>query len=508
MWLSDDAGSDPVAVIDAHGTQWMRSSVRDLAERFACAALAQGLRYGDVLAIVSPNCAEFLAIYLGGILAGLYVVPVNWHLSARESAFMLQDSKAKLIVAHQRLGTARLAALDSDKAPNSKLVVIGDVAPYCSLQRFATKLDSRTRPDEAVGRLLAYTSATTGRPKAVELPLAGASRALDATIRWHKSLPSSSNGSSTHLCCCALYHPAPLEGAVISLLSGRRVILTDSADPEVLLQTIEKHRVATAFMVPSMFVRLLKLPDEVRDRYSTSSLRMVNHFGGPCPKDVKRKMIDWWGPVIWEGYGATEGQGTLVSSQEWLKRPGTVGRPIEGSAIRILDSNGHELPAGEVGTVYIKHYTGERFSYRGDPERTLQAFRGDFFTVGDLGYLDVDGYLYLCGRSSDLIISSGTNIYAAEIETVLLEHPAVLDCAVIGVPDEISGEVPRAFVELVHKVPRNAATVRELLSFASERLSGSKLPKRIVFVDQVPRSPTGKVYKRRLETDPATGEVP
>lgn len=269
-------------------------------------------------------------------------------------------------------------------------------------------------------------------------------------------------------------------------------------DPELLLRLIEKHRVTTTFLVPAMLVRLVKLPDEVRRRYRTSSLRFVVHGGAPCPPETKRAMIEWWGNVLWEAYGATEAQGTIVSAEDWLRRPGTVGKPHSGAAVKIMDEKGCELPPFEVGLVYLRSVVGEPFEYKGDPDKTRASRRGDFITMGDLGYLDDEGYLFLCDRATNVIISYEMNIYPAAIETVLVQHPHVRDCAVVGVPHAIVGEVPKAYVQLeAGAVPGPTITV-ELLRFAGTRLAHMKLPRRFEYIERVPRDPNGKLYRRLL----------
>jgi long-chain acyl-CoA synthetase len=275
-------------------------------------------------------------------------------------------------------------------------------------------------------------------------------------------------------------------------------VLLDGWDPETLLRQIEQHRVTTAFMVPAMFVRMLKLPDAVRERYSTASLRFVVHGGAPCPIEVKQRMLQWWGTVIWEAYGAAEAQGTIASPAEWLARPGTVGRAIAGSQIKIIDDGGVELPPREIGLVYLTRHTGEQFEYHADPQNTRRACRGRFVTAGDVGYLDEEGFLYICDRKHDMIISSGMNIYPAEIEQVLVQHPNVVDCAVVGVPHELFGEVPKAVVlPATHAVPGPQLTA-DLLRFLAERLAPMKLPRRVEYAAQIPRDPNGKLQRRRL----------
>lgn len=487
---------DAVAIVDPSGRQWTRADLLELVDGTAASLVAAGLAPGDVVAIVSPNCAEYLAAHLAGVAAGLYVVPVNWHLAEREIAYMVSNSGAKAVFAHARLGARRLAPIGAARVLR---VSFGEAHGFVPLERFAASPARMVQ--RPAGRVLAYTSATTGMPKAVRLPLEGASRALAKFVAWHRSLGVEIESDHVHLVSSMLYHVAPLDGAVVALEMGHRVVLMDGWEPQALLETIEEQGVTTAFMVPTMFVRLLKLPEHVRRRYSMATLKFVIHGGAPCPPDVKRRMLEWWGPIVWESYGATEVQGCIVSPAEWLERPGTVGRPIAGAQVKILDAAGRELGARQIGSVYLAPHTGERFEYLGDPEKTAACRHGEFVTVGDRGYLDEDGYLFLVGRDSELIISSGMNIYPAEIEQVLLAHPAVTDCAVVGVPDALCGEAPEAHVQLAAGFVATARTTDELMRFAAARLSPMKLPRRIHYGASLPRDPNGKLLRRRLERD-------
>src|SRR5690606_10213614 len=348
------------------------------------------------------------------------VVPVNWHLARDELAFLLDDSGAAAIVAHERLGQRKLAQIRED-APNVRqLVSIGRAPGYASLAELAAAAPAARFAAAEPRRVMPYTSATTGRPKAVCLPLANAHAALRKTIAWHMSLGIEPEAGNVHLCTSMLYHSAPLDGAFIALQMGHAVVLADRPDPLTLLELVARYRVTTTFVVPAMLVRLGKVPVAARRGYATDSLRFVVHGGAPCPVETKRAMIDWWGPIVWEAYGAAEAQGTIVSTEDWLARPGTVGKPIPGSAIRILDDEGRELPPNREGAVYIKPHTGDRFHYRGAPAETDAAWRDGFATVGDIGRLDDDGFLFLCDRRTDLILTSGMNVYPAEIEHALV----------------------------------------------------------------------------------------
>jgi long-chain acyl-CoA synthetase len=352
-----------------------------------------------------------------------------------------------------------------------------------------------------------YTSGTTGRPKGVRRPLPACSpddsAGMYAELLRLCGITASSD--DVHLCTSPLYHTAVLAFAGDALHGGQRVVLMDRWDAATALDLIARHRVTNTHVVPTQFHRLLALPADVRDAADVSSLRYVLHGAAPCPVDVKRRMIEWWGPVIVEYYGTTEGGGTVVTSGEWLDRPGTVGRPWPGAEIRILDDDSarnataDEVPCaapGTPGVVYIR-LGDEPFEYHGDPAKTADGRRGEFFTVGDIGYLDDEGYLFLCDRIADVIISGGVNIYPAEIEGVLLAHDGVADAAVVGALDEARGERVVAVVEA-----RDGASADELadglLAHCSQRLARFKIPTEFVFVDDLPRDPNGKLYRRRV----------
>jgi long-chain acyl-CoA synthetase len=346
---------------------------------------------------------------------------------------------------------------------------------------------------------MVYTSGTSGRPKGVRRPLTGEDPDQPPLAAgWFFGIfglkPLDGN---VHLCCSPLYHTAVLNFATISLQVGHPVILMDRFDPEELLKLVETHRVTHSHMVPTQFRRLLALPAETRDRYDGSSWRCAIHSAAPCPPDVKRQMLQWWGPVVTEYYAASEGGGTVITGAQWLERPGSVGLPWPGSQILILDENGSDVPAGQTGLVYMKMGTST-FDYYKDEAKTLASRARGMFTVGDIGYLDADGYLFICDRKSDMIISGGVNIYPAEIESALAAHPAVADVAVFGIPHEDWGEEIKAVIQPAPGAEPGPALTVELLAFLDGRLARFKLPRTIDYVPELPRDPNGKLYKRRL----------
>jgi long-chain acyl-CoA synthetase len=355
---------------------------------------------------------------------------------------------------------------------------------------------------------MVYTSGTSGRPKGVRRALTGQDPdSVPAASAWFFDLFGLAPfAGHVHLCCSPLYHTAVLNFATISLQLGHPVVLMDGFDPEATLALIERHQVTHTHMVPTQFRRLLALPERVRLAYDVSSMRAAIHSAAPCPQEVKRQMIDWWGPVITEYYAATEGGGTGITAAEWLERPGSVGRPWLGSAVAILDSRGEDVPAGREGLVYLR-MGASTFDYHKDRDKTLAARAKGMFTVGDIGYLDADGYLYLCDRKSDVIISGGVNIYPAEIESELSCHPAVADVAVFGIPHEEWGEEIKAVVQPADGRPAGPDLTAELLAFLDGRIARFKLPRTIDYVAELPRDPNGKLYKRRLRDPYWTGRA-
>ncbi len=353
--------------------------------------------------------------------------------------------------------------------------------------------DDGALEDPVLGNSMLYTSGTSGRPKGVHRSAAAAS-ALTAVNFYGYGEPG-----DLHLCTGPLYHAAPLAFSLaIPLAFGVGVVLMDHWDAEVALRLVEQHQVTHTHMVPTMFHRLLSTSPEVRQRYDVSSLRFVIHGAAPCPVAVKQGLIEWLGPIVWEYYAATEGTASFVDSPTWLEHPGTVGRPLVEGLVMIGDDDGEPLATGEIGLVYIRAPREGRFEYYGDPEKTAGSYRGDYFTLGDMGYLDEEGYLFLTDRSVNLIISGGVNIYPAEVDAALLEHPSVGDAATIGVPDAEWGEQVKAVVELQPGVEATDALAAELIEHCRARLAHYKCPRTVDFVDQLPRQDNGKIYKRLL----------
>jgi long-chain acyl-CoA synthetase len=387
------------------------------------------------------------------------------------------------------------------------VIFVGAVDGFPAFDDYLRDASPTTPADRASGAVMYYTSGTTGRPKGVRRPLPGAPPE-DADIPFLDMLGLfgiTTSSDDVHLCTSPLYHTAVLAFAGSALHTGQRVVLMDRFDAASTLELIARHGVTNSHMVPTQFHRLLALPEAARCA-DVSSLRYVVHGAAPCPPDVKRRMIQWWGPVIYEYYGTTEGGGTFVTSAEWLERPGTVGRAWDGADIRILDDHGDELEPGEIGSVYI--YLGsEGFRYHNDDGKTAESRIGDYFTVGDIGLMDADGYLFLKDRSSNLIIAGGVNIYPAEIENALLGHPGIADVGVFGVPDIDLGERVVAVVEPNATAVADDAFIDDVRTFATTQLARFKVPREFVLVTRLPRDPSGKLFKRKVRESYLAGEL-
>jgi long-chain acyl-CoA synthetase len=465
-----------LAVVEPDGTEVTAGELLAGANQLVHGLRALGLQKGDCVATVLSNSAAMIRTFLACHQAGWYLTPINWHLAAPEIQYILEDSESAALITDREVKT---------EIPTYRPGELERGQP-------TTAPDHRT-----AGASMTYTSGTTGKPKGVKRPLPPAPPETVATQQaLFLSLFGIRPGSAgVHYVGAPLYHTAVLNFATNHLHLGHTLVLADKWDPEEMLQSIERRRVTSSHMVPTQFHRLLKLPDDVRAKYDVSSLSHVIHSAAPCPVDTKRKMLAWWGPCIYEYYAASEGGGTAVGPEEWLKKPGTVGKPWPISQIRILDESHQPVAAGTPGTVWIR--MGDfKFEYHRDAQKTDKSWHDGFFTVGDAGYLDADGYLFLCDRKADMIISGGVNIYPAEIEAVLLAHPAVADVAVFGIPDDDWGEQVKAVVQ--PSASAAAADADSILAFASEHLAKFKLPKSIDFISEMPRDPNGKLYKRKL----------
>jgi long-chain acyl-CoA synthetase len=494
LWNIADESPDHKAVVDPDGGVVTYRELAERADQFGRGFQELGLVPGDTVVMAMPNSADLLALYFAVLQTGLYVVPVNWHLVGPEVAYIIEDSGAKIFIAHSRF--AAMAA-EAGQGVDHKFSV-GEVPGFTPLS--ALGATSSGRPgNRTAGAPMVYTSGTTGRPKGVRRPLTGTDPddVPPASMWFFGIFGIKPFDDHVHICGSPLYHTAVLNFAGISIQMGHSVVLMEKWDPEEMLRLIAEHRVTHSHMVPTQFHRLLALPEDVRSRYDVSSLRVMIHGAAPCPLETKRRMLDWWGPVVVEYYAATEGGGTSISAEEWLRKPGSVGKAWPGSVVKVLDDNGTELPADEPGLVYMK-MGASTFEYHKDKAKTQAARVGDLFTLGDVGHLDEDGYLFLHDRKADMIISGGVNIYPAEIEGELAVHPKVADIAVFGLPHPDWGEEIKAVVQPVDGVAPGPELTEELLAYARERLAKFKLPKSIDYIEEMPRDPNGKLYKRKL----------
>jgi long-chain acyl-CoA synthetase len=498
LWNIAVQAPDTTAVIEPDGTVVSYGDLAARADQIGRGLQELGLRPGDVVAGMLPNGSAALALFFAAAQTGLYVVPINWHLAAGEVAYILGDSGAGAFVAHERFAAVAAAAAEQAALSPQARFAVGEVPGFLPLADLGAG-GSGHPAIRTTGAPMVYTSGTTGRPKGVRRPLTGEDpdNVALASAGFFGLFGLTPFDGHVHLCCSPLYHTAVLNFATISLQLGHPVVLMDKFDPEVMLALIDRHQATHSHMVPTQFRRLLALPEEVRAKYDVSSMRAAIHGAAPCPQEVKRRMLDWWGPVVTEYYAATEGGGTLITGAEWLQRPGSVGRPWSYSEVRVLDENGEDVPAGEPGLVYMR-MGASTFDYYKDQEKTLAGRARGMFTVGDVGYLDADGYLYLCDRKGDMIISGGVNIYPAEIEAELSCHPAVGDVAVFGIPHEEWGEEIKAVVQPADGVTPGPELTAELLEFLGGRIAKYKLPKSVDYVAELPRDPNGKLYKRRL----------
>lgn len=488
-----------VAVVEPDGTEVTAGELLATSDRLVHGLRALGLGRGDCVAVAVPNCSEVVAVYMAVVQAGMYMVPVNWHLTAPEIAYVLQDSNAKVFVGSERIAAACREAADAAGLSSSGRYAVGAIDGFQPFSALIEGQPDAPPRDRSAGAPMTYTSGTTGRPKGVRRPVGAADPdAVAAAHAGFLSLFGIMPGSAgVHLVCAPLYHTAVLNFATNHLHLGHTLVLMDKWTPERTLECIAKYRVTSSHMVPTMFNRLLKVPEDARVKYDVSSLTHVIHSAAPCPVPTKHAMLEWWGPCIYEYYSASEGGGTLATPRQWLDKPGTVGKAWPISQIRILDDDKQPVPQGATGTVWIR--MGDfKFEYHQDAKKTSEAWNDGFFTVGDAGYLDEDGYLFLCDRKADMIIAGGVNIYPAEIEAQLVTHPDVLDAAVFGIPHPDLGEEVKAVVQPIDGRASDAALAAELLAFLAVRVAKYKLPRSIDFVTELPRDPNGKLYKRKL----------
>jgi long-chain acyl-CoA synthetase len=500
FWALAHEDPEHLALVAPDGTEYSAAELLGRVNQVVHGLRRLGLGNGDRVATLLPNGVEIFELYLATLQAGWYLVPINHHLVGPEVAYILRDSDAKAFVAHERFAEVAGEAAKEAELPASARLAVGDIEGFASFDAMRDAEPTDDPEDRTIGDVMNYTSGTTGNPKGVYRALSGlspedAALGLSGLLFLFGIQPHDEN---VHIVGSPLYHTAVLRFSGASIHLGHTVVLMDKWNPEEMLALIERHRVTSSHMVPTQFHRLLALPEDVRSKYDMSSLRHMIHAAAPCPIDVKYKMIEWWGNAIDEYYAASEGGGTLVTADQWLEKPGTVGLPWPISEIAIFDDEGNRIEEpGVIGTVYMSMQTGG-FTYHKDKKKTDANRIGSFFTVGDVGFLDEDGYLFLRDRKIDMIISGGANIYPAEIENVLLGFPKVADVAVFGIPHDDWGEEVKAVVEPAEGVEPSDELAAEIIEYCSTRLAKFKIPKSIDFTDSMPRDPNGKLYKRKL----------
>jgi acyl-CoA synthetase (AMP-forming)/AMP-acid ligase II len=484
------------ALIVADGAVISYSQLHARSRRVAALLHDAGLRRGDGVALVLSNRPEFFEITWGAQLSGLYYTAVNTHFTPDEVAYVIDDCDARAVFVDATMPELAAHLRSAGAAVVAYLAVGGSLAGWRSYDDAMAAAGEA--PPVSDGSEMLYSSGTTGRPKAVRRPLPadGNGSWAQAVLELALSHKYGMTPSSVYLSPAPLYHAAGVNYTMAANRVGAASILMKRFDAETTLRLIETHRVTHAQFVPTMFVRMLKLPAKVRERYDVSSLRCVIHAAAPCPVDVKHQMMDWFGPIIHEYYGGTEGfAGTTIGPQEWLAHPGSVGIPT--APVHVLGEDGLELPVGESGELYFEG--GPEFEYFKDPAKTASVYndRG-WRSLGDMGYVDADGYLYLTDRSTFMIVSGGVNIYPQEAENLLVMHPKLVDAAVFGVPNEEFGEEVKAVVQPARGVAPGPDLEAELIDYCRAHLAGYKCPRSVDFDAELPRDPNGKLYKRRI----------
>jgi len=495
--IADHAAARPdaVALIGPGDVQVTYADLHERAGRVAGLLHEAGLRRGDAVAMMLPNRREFLEVAWGCQLSGLYYVPVNTHLTFEEVSYVIDDCQARALFIDASMAELAADLLDHNPGVDVRVAVGGEVVGWLSYEESLAAVSSQAPPSD--GSEMLYSSGTTGRPKGIRRPLptengSWAQSVLEAALLRSYGM----TGDSVYLSPAPLYHAAGVNYTMAVNRVGAASVMITKFDAEDTLRLIERHRVTHAQFVPTMFVRMLKLPAAVRARYDVSSLECVLHAAAPCAVDVKHAMIEWFGPIIHEYYGGTEGfAGSTIGPQEWLAHPGSVGRPL--TAVHVISDDGAELPTGEPGEIFFEG--GPEFAYFNDPDKTKSVSndRG-WRTLGDMGYVDADGYLYLTDRSTFMIVSGGVNIYPQECENVLIMHPKVADAAVFGIPNAEFGEEVKAVVQPLDGVEPGPDLAEELIEYCRANLAGYKCPRSVDFDPALPRDPNGKLYKRRI----------
>ena len=461
---------------------------------------SKNLNSGDHIAIFMENNVRFTEILWAAQRSGLYYTPISSRLTASEVEYIIRDCEAKLIITSNALKHVVIELTNLINDIPDRYIIDGEIDGWNSLEESLISMPSSPINDEIMGQDMLYSSGTTGKPKGIKLPLKNIPIEQSEDLMQVVTGLYGTNQDTVYLSPAPLYHAAPLRFTMgVNYLGGTNIIM-ENFDAESSLKFIEKYSVSMSQWVPTMFVKMFKLPDDIRNKYDLSSHECAIHAAAPCPINIKKMLIEWWGPIIHEFYAGSEGNGFIAcNSEEWLAHEGTVGKPIVGIP-HICNDEGEELPIGEEGTIWFEGDSD--FKYHKDEEKTKESrhtIHGNWSTLGDVGKLDEDGYLYLTDRKAFMIITGGVNVYPQETENLLITHPKVSDCAVIGVPNEEFGEEVKAVIEPIEWSERGENLEEELINFCKENLSSIKCPKSIDFEKELPRHPTGKLYKRLLK---------
>jgi long-chain acyl-CoA synthetase len=499
-----------IALVDDFGElSWLQFNTR--VNQLINALRTIGLKTGDTFAVASGNRREYIEAFAAASHGGWLLAPINWHLVPEEVAYVLADSQAKAFFVDSRFIELAEATLQQADCPtlNAVIVMGAEAASFAEetesfslYEDFIASAPSTEPEEQTLGGPMFYTSGTTGKPKGVKSGLSQ----TGAPVETLKMIGDGLSGmlqiqpGARTLLVGPIYHSAQWAFSFLPLLAGSSIVMRHKFDAAETIALIDDYAITNTHLVPTQFTRMLRLSDAEKKTFNGDSLTVVWHGAAPCPPEIKRQMIDWWGPVVSEYYGSTEGSiVTTVSAEDWLNRPGTLGKPTPIMEVLVVKDDGTPAATGESGTLYVRNLMGSDFEYHNDPDKTEKAhLEPGVFTFGDIGYLDEDGYLFMSDRKIDMIISGGVNIYPAEIEGVLINHPAVLDAAVFGIPNDEFGEEVKAAVELAQGIEADDQLEEDLLAHCRDHLAGFKVPRSIDFEKALPRQSTGKLLKRLL----------